>query len=180
MSRIKLIEPSLEEYWYEQKLLSDPFTMDYNAGYEVSYAGYHYDTGCIDFPKEKWEDNYQKRKNEPNRFFAYIKDVDLNCYVGYVNYHFNQPENKYECGVVIESIHRGKGYSFPALMLLCENAFLNPKITELYDNFEASRINALHVFQKAGFQIVERKQWKKFNKYVNGIVVCIKKDNIEV
>ena len=47
-----LVEPTIEEYNYEQKLLSDPETMSYNAGYEVTYQGYHYDTGCIDFPKE--------------------------------------------------------------------------------------------------------------------------------
>ena len=49
---LTLYVPKLEDYWYEQKLQSDPKTMKYNAGYDVSYYGYHYDTGCIDFPKE--------------------------------------------------------------------------------------------------------------------------------
>ena len=55
MSRISLYIPSLDDYWYEQKLEEDPETMSYNAGYDVSYAGYHYDGGCIDFPKESWQ-----------------------------------------------------------------------------------------------------------------------------
>lgn len=53
MKNIELIIPKLEEYSNEQKLESEPKTMSYNAGYKVMYNGYHYDTGCIDFPKEK-------------------------------------------------------------------------------------------------------------------------------
>ena len=53
MTNIELYIPKLEDYWYEAKLQSDPDTMNYNAGYDVSYYGYHYDTGCIDFPK-RW------------------------------------------------------------------------------------------------------------------------------
>ena len=58
---ISLYIPRLEDLWYEAKLQSDPNTMSYNAGYDVSYFGYHYDTGCIDFPKERWEEVYDKR-----------------------------------------------------------------------------------------------------------------------
>ena len=39
---ISLYIPTLEDYWYEQKVQSDPLSMDYNAGYDVSYFGYHY------------------------------------------------------------------------------------------------------------------------------------------
>ena len=75
--------------------------MDYNAGYDVSYYGYHYDTGCIDFPEERWKETYEKRIRE-NRYFAYIKDNDINEYVSYVNYHYNKNDNRYEYGIVIE------------------------------------------------------------------------------
>ena len=61
---LSLYIPTLEDYWYEEKLESDPETMSYNKGYDVSYYGYHYDTGCIDFPKEKWEETYNKRIKE--------------------------------------------------------------------------------------------------------------------
>ncbi len=52
MKNIELVIPKLNQYSYEQKLESDPKTMSYNAGYDVSCLGYHYDTGCIDFPKK--------------------------------------------------------------------------------------------------------------------------------
>ena len=70
MKNIELVVPKLEEYYYEQKLEEDPNTMSYNKGYNVSYEGYHYDTGCIDFLKDEWKASYEKRIKE-NKFFAY-------------------------------------------------------------------------------------------------------------
>lgn len=109
MKNITLYVPLLEDYWYEQKIQADPLSMDYNAGYDVSYYGYNYDTGCIDFPEERWKEIYDRRIRE-NRYFAYIKDNDIDDYVGCVNYHYNKNDNRYECGIVIESKYRGKGY----------------------------------------------------------------------
>ena len=64
MKNITLYVPSLDDYWYEQRVQSNPLSMNYNAGYDVSYYGYHYDTGCIDFPKEKWKESFERRKKE--------------------------------------------------------------------------------------------------------------------
>jgi RimJ/RimL family protein N-acetyltransferase len=158
-------------------LNEDPDTMGYNAGYDVSYEGYHYDTGCIDFSESRWETLYLKRKNDSDRFFAYIKDNNTNGYVGYVNYHLNKNENRYECGIVIEGIHRGKGYSKEGLKLLCDKAFSEDKITALYDNFEEKRTSALKVFESVGFKVFEKTKSKKFDELVDGVVVCIKKED---
>lgn len=174
---LELYVPKLEDYWYEQKLNEDEKTMSYNAGYDVSYYGYHYDTGCIDFPKERWKIKYDKRKQE-NMFFAYIKDISLNKYVGYCNYYYNSDSNRYECGILIEYKYRKKGYSKSALKLLCETAFKNG-IKKLYDNFEKDRDNnTLKLFKEVGFKVVEELKWKKFNKCVNGVLVCITKGNL--
>ncbi|MBO5475588.1 MAG: GNAT family N-acetyltransferase [Bacilli bacterium] len=168
---ISLYIPRLEDYWYEAKLQSDPNTMSYNAGYDVSYFGYHYDTGCIDFPKEKWEEVYNKRINE-NKFFAYIKDNDLDEFVGYCNYHYNKSKDRYECGILIESKYRGKGYSKESLNLLRNKAKENG-IKSLFDNFEIDRDNTLNIFESVGFKIVKETIWKKFNKDVVGVEVKI-------
>lgn len=166
---VDLIVPKIEDYYYEEKIQSDPKTMSYNAGYDVSYYGYHYDTGCIDFPKSRWEEVYNKRLNS-DRFFAYIKDNNLNEFVGYVNYQYDSEEKRYTCGILIEDKYRGKGYSRIALDLLIEEARKN-NIKELYDNFEESRVNALNLFLSNGFEIYEKTKWKKFDKYVDGVVV---------
>jgi len=89
-----------------------------------------------------------------------------------VNYHFNKNDNRYECGIVIEDIHRGKGYSKEGLKLLCEKAKAGG-ISSLYDNFEKDRSN-IKAFEALGFKIIEETTWKKFGKDVAGIIV--KKD----
>ena len=169
---LELYIPKVEDYWYEEKLQSDPDTMSYNAGYDVSYFGYHYDTGCIDFPKERWQEVYDKRQRE-NRFFAYIKDLKINEFVGYCNYHLNKNDNRYECGVLIDSKYRGKGYAKPALKLLCDHA-RKEGIKELYDNFEIDRGNTLKIFEDVGFTVVKKQTWKKFDKDVEGVLIKIK------
>ena len=169
MKNIKLYIPKIEDYWYEEKIEKDENTMNYNAGYDASYYGYHYDTGCIDFPEDRWKDTYNKRINE-NRYFAYIKDNDIDEFVGYVNYQYNRNENRYECGILIEYKYRGQGYSKEALKLLCASAKEND-IKELYDSFEIDRDNTLDVFQSVGFEIIEYQTWKKFDKDVKGVLV---------
>lgn len=171
MKNISLYVPKLEDYWYEELVEKDPLSMNYNAGYDVSYYGYHYDTGCIDFPMEKWQEVYDRRLKE-NRYFAYIKDNDLNEFIGYVNYQYNKEDNRHECGIVIESKYRSKGYSKEALKLLCDVARKNG-IKELYDNFEIDRGNTLDIFKSVGFEVVEEQTWKKFNKKVKGVLVKI-------
>lgn len=176
MKNIELIVPKLRLYSYEQKLKSDPNTMIYNAGYDVTYSGYHYDTGCIDFPKEKWEETYEKRIKE-NKYFAYIKDSTINRYVGYVNYQYNNNDDIYECGILIEYKYRGKGYSKDALRLLIKEANKSG-IEYLYDTFEKFRENTLKTFLDVGFEIYKESSWKKFNENVTGVTVRIKTDKV--
>ena len=171
MENIELYVPKLEDYWFEELMESDPDTMEYNAGYDVSYYGYHYDTGCIDFPKDRWNITYEKRIRE-NRYFAYIKDTQLDEYVGYVNYQYIKDDNRYDCGVVVYSKYRGKGYAKAGLQLLCNEAKKNG-IEELYDNFEIDRGHTLSLFESVGFKVVEEQTWKKFGKDVKGVLVKI-------
>ncbi len=176
MKNIELVKPKLEEYSYEQKLNSDPDTMSYNKGYDVTYEGYHYETGCIDFPQEKWQETYDKRIRE-NKYFAYIKDGTMNEFVGYVDYQYNQEDNIYECGIVIESKYRGKGYAKDALRLLIKEAHQNG-VDYLYDTFEKDRENALNTFLDVGFEIYKETTWKKFDHMVDGVIVRIKTDKV--
>ena len=168
---LSLYIPELKDYWYEENLLSDKDTMNYNAGYDVLYPGYHYETGCIDFKKERWQEKFNKRK-EKNTFFAYLKENIKNEFVGYVNYQYNEKDNRYECGIIIEKSKRGKGYAKEGLKLLCNYA-KEQEIKSLYDNFEIDRENTLKVFESIGFKIIEKTTWKKFNKEVEGVIVKI-------
>lgn len=169
MENIELIVPSLEDYWYEQKLLNDSDTMSYNAGYEVSYKDYHYESGCIDYPKTKWEDKYNER-NSNNNYYAYIKDNNINKYVGFTYYIYNEELKRYDCGIVVESSLRNLGYGHHALTLLIETAKKN-NIDALYDSFEIDRESALKLFTDLGFEISEQEKIKKFNEEVNGVLL---------
>ena len=79
MKNIKLVIPKKNEYFYKEKLESDAKTMSYNAGYEVTYNGYNYNTGCIKFNKDNWN----SLLNNDKKYFAYIKDllVELEEYI---------------------------------------------------------------------------------------------------
>ena len=158
-----LVKPELKDYWYEEKLLSDRKTMSYNAGYNVSYSGYHYDSGCIDFNESNYKEKYLKRKNK-DIFFAYILDKDINKYIGTVDYS--------------KKGNRSKGYSKPALKLLIEEAKKN-NIEKLYDSFEVDRENTLKLFKSLGFEVVNKTTWTKFNKVVEGVEVCKKLKGVE-
>ena len=48
--KIELYVPRPEELGFRQEMMADPDTMSYNAGWEVSFPGYHRESGCIDFP----------------------------------------------------------------------------------------------------------------------------------
>ena len=146
MKNIKLVIPKKNEYFYKEKLESDAKTMSYNAGYEVTYSGYDYKTGYIEFNKENWF----KILSDDKRYFAYIKDCEINEYIGYVNYQYNETDDIYECGILIEYKYRSKGYAKDALKLLVREANKNG-IKYLYDTFEKEREHTLELFLNLGF-----------------------------
>lgn len=78
MKNIKLHKPTVDELWFREKCMSDPNTMAYNAGYDVGFEGYHKDTGCIDFPQDKWQEWANTKLNNSDFFYAYILDIETN------------------------------------------------------------------------------------------------------
>lgn len=163
MKNIILYVPSVKDLWFREECLSDPKTMEYNAGYDVSYNGYHYDTGCIDFQKETHEFWYNKKMTNPNFYYAYIKDLDLNEFVGEVNFNKDNDTLKASMGIVISSKYRGKGYMSDSMELLFQEA-KNKGVKVLTDTVPESRERALNVFKDLGFVIVNKYQSKKFNE----------------
>ena len=152
--------PAMYELWYRQRMMSDPDTMSYNAGYDLGFDGYHRDTGCIDFPEENWAAWYGRFiGREPERFYAYVVRQDDGVFVGEVVLRQEGEPGRYEMGVVIEACHRGKGYSKEALSLLLDAAFNRLGAAAVCNDFERSRAAALRIHLDAGFEIVREDEF---------------------
>ena len=163
MDNITLYIPKLEDLYFRQQCMADPKTMSYNAGYNLSFAGYHYDSGCIDFPKENWESWYKtKIINNPNFFYAYILNTNTSEFVGYVNFNLDPNTNTASIGIVIKSEHQGNGYMRPALNLLINEA-KKRNISALTDTVPQTRKNALKVFYDLGFVCTKTDVGEKFD-----------------
>ncbi len=167
--RVSLHVPSLDEYGYEQKLNEDPYTMAYNAGYEVFYDGYDYESGTIAFPQKSWPASYRRRESA-ERYFSYIRDDDTGRFAGSADFSWNENEKRWTCGIVTESRYRCLGYGRQALGLLCEAARLSG-VRELYDTFEKSRTGALNLFESCGFEVFSHQKIKKFNADTDVVTV---------
>lgn len=159
---IILHKPKLSELWFSEKCMSDPKTMNYNAGYNLPFEEYHNDTGCIDFPQEKWEDWFNNKMSNPNFFYAYILDTQTNTFVGYCNFNKNS-NKKASMGIVIKNEFRGMGYMRPAMQEFIKEA-KKMGVEYLTDSVPQNRKNALKVFLDLGFIITKTFTIKKFNK----------------
>ena len=166
---LSLYVPTMEDYWYEQKLLSDYETMYYNAGYVSDINEYDYNTGCINFDPSLWEERFEYRK-DPKVFFSYIKDEDR--FVGLASYQFDANKNIYVCGILIDSNERAKGYGKTGLKLLLDVAKYNG-VTELYSCFEDGRGNINKIFLENGFEVVKTYDWVRFNEPNKGVLVKV-------
>ena len=155
MEKLKLYVPKLEELWFYQQMLSDPKTMSYNANWDVSYSGYHRETGCIDFPKSEWAEWYDCLiGQEPKRFYAYIKRSSDGAWIGDVNFHYTQEKDWWDMGIVMYAPYRGMGYAVPALRLMLDHAFRDCGVTRIHNNFEIARneVSAWKTHISAGFK----------------------------
>lgn len=151
---LSLHTPKYDELWYRQRMMSDPATMSYNAGYNLGFDGYHNDTGCIDFPEEKWAGWYDRFiGREPEKFYAYIVRKSDGAFIGEVVLRQEGAPGRYEMGVVVEDCHRGKGYSGEALRLLMDVAFKRFGAEVVCNDFERSRAAALKLHLSVGFEI---------------------------
>ena len=153
MEKLELYIPKLPDLWFRQKMLSDPETMSYNANCDVSWDGYHRDTGCIDFPESAWGDWYGYWiGHEPERFYAYIKRCSDGAWLGEVNFHHTPEQDWWDMGIVIYAPYRGLGYSVPALRLMVAHAFRDCGVTRLHNDFELTRPAGLGTHLAAGFR----------------------------
>ena len=78
MINVFLKVPRKDQLVYRHEWMNDSDTMEYNAGYDMKVKGYNKQTGTISKTKEEMLEWYDKWTNqEPDRFFAYIYDLNF-------------------------------------------------------------------------------------------------------
>lgn len=169
-NKIELVVPTQKDLWFKKEIKEDPNTMDYNAGYELSFNGYNRQDGTIATDIKELEEVWAKRwiNNEPTNFYYYIKHN--NCFVGEVYAKYDQEKNSHEIGIVIKGEHRGKGFATLAINLLCKK-LKEYGVKNLYHELPMSRKGAIKADLNNGFVIIKEKidgikKWGEIEKLV--------------
>lgn len=141
MKKLILYKPQLEELWFRQTLMSDAETMSYN----------HKWGGTISFPKERWNDWYNRWiiNHDKQRFYRYLKNENGE-FVGEIAYYFDEDYNTHVASVIIFSKYRRRGYGRNALELLVDSARKNG-LKEISDDI-ATDNPAINMFLDYGFK----------------------------
>lgn len=164
---LELYIPQEKDMWFARQMYEDRDTMAYNAGWPISYSGYHPDTGCIDFPENRWADKIKRfTADGADSFYAFVRETETGTFVGEVNFQHTASKKWHDMGVVLYAPFRGKGYGGPVLELLLRQAFLKRGVERLHNSFEAERDSALAIHRRAGFRQVGTSQWTRFGEPV--------------
>ena len=180
MKKLYLSIPTKEDVWVKKEMNEDPATMDYNAGYNVSYSGYNYNDGTIKTDLKDLQENWLPKwtGQEPNKFFAFIRRIEDDAYIGYVHFKDNT-ENGHEIGVLIRGEYRGKGYATEAVKLLCEKAD-ELGVKKLFHQIPDNRKAAIKADINSGFVVVKENipcEYTKFGMTENEILLIREKEN---
>lgn len=151
---ISLIVPKIEDLWFKKQIKEDPNTMDYNAGYDLTFNGYNRETGTIKTDIKELEQVWAKKwiGNEPTNFYYYI--TNNGTFVGEIYAKYVSDKNAHEIGIVIKGEHRGKGISTPAIKLLCEK-LKQGGVKNLFHELPMSRKGAIKSDLNNGFKIIK-------------------------
>ena len=176
--KVYLRIPFKEELHYRQAWMKDPKTMLYNAGYDIDLKGYDKKTGIIiktDEEMKQWYHNWIHK--EPNRYFAYIFDKELEIPIGEIYYYYQENIGQYGMGILINSKYRGNGYGYSALLELEKIVFEKNNISVLSNRIPLDRVNAIKLFEKAGFiRMGIIKKEKRFDQLVDVLQLVLTKE----
>ena len=174
---LELHIPAVEDMWFVKKLQEDPATMSYNAGWDIHFDGYHPETGCIDFPRERWAEKHARVVgHEPKSFYALVRNKKTGQFICEVNFHYTEDDNWWDMGVLVYAPYRGQGYGLRCLELLLYHAFVVCGIERLHNNFEENRAAAMSIHQKAGFRRCGESVMLRFGKPVRIIDLMLTRE----
>lgn len=177
IEELELHIPAVEDMWFTQVLQEDADTMAYNAGWDICFDGYHPETGCIDFPRERWAEKHARWVgNEPNCFYAFVKERKTGRFVCEVNYYYTPENDWFDMGVLVYAPYRGRGYGRRSLELLLHRAFVVDKIGQLHNDFEDTRSAALAIHRKVGFREIGGSRMARFGEVVRVVDLLLTRE----
>ena len=140
--RIRFYEPHFDDLWFRQHLLSDPDTMSYNHAWG----------GTIQFTEEKWKDWFDRWIANPSgeRFYRYVTLDRSRVFIGEAAWHHDTERDLWLADIIIYYRHRGHGYGYAALKLLCNEA-KKKGIHVLHDDIAVDN-PAITLFLQNGFE----------------------------
>ena len=146
LNELQLYIPHQEDGWFYVKMMTDPDTMAYNAPWFPP-------DGCIPEPESGWLEIQELCiGKEPERFYAFLQRKRDGVFVGDVNYHYNEEQNRCDMGIVIYAPERGKGYGKQGLRLMMNRAFRSDGVSILHNEFETTRAAACRAHKDVGFR----------------------------
>ncbi|MBQ3494048.1 MAG: GNAT family N-acetyltransferase [Clostridia bacterium] len=155
MVDLELVIPTKKDLWFKKEIKEDPKTMDYNAGYDLSFEGYNRQDGTIATSMKELENVWFDRwiNNTPTNFYYYI--AKNKTFVGEVYAKYDKTKDSYEIGIVIKAEHRGNGYASTAIGLLCKE-LQKQGIKKLHHELPETRKAAVKADLNNGFVVVKK------------------------
>ena len=143
---IETYKPGTHELGFRQRLLADRETMSYNDAWG----------GTIPFPEEVWKKWADTWLGSPEylRWYRYLYDTDLRCFVGEIAWRFDERRKIHLGSVIILAEFRNRGFGTAGIRLLCKTA-KEHGIPAMYDDISVEN-PSYHLFLKNGFEITDR------------------------
>jgi ribosomal-protein-alanine N-acetyltransferase len=124
---------------------------------KINQENIHYLEDFIKQPLSKNFRYFQKRDITcVNNHLITLLGLINNIPIAYGHIDYSQDENKYWLGICILEEYQGKGFGKAILSELI-NLSNKEKIDELYLSVDKDNINAISLYKKFGFEIIEEK-----------------------
>jgi len=151
MSNIKLRVLEKDDLTFLHKLHNDPNVMDF--WFSESHLS-----------MEKLKQNYEERLEDDNlRQFILTQEDNRLGFIGIVR--ISNKNRNGEFVIMIDPDHQGNGYAKAATKLAMSYAFNQLNLHKLYLTVDKVNKKAVHIYEKAGFQVEGE---KKEHFFVNG------------
>ncbi|WP_385899781.1 GNAT family N-acetyltransferase [Tessaracoccus sp. O5.2] len=148
---LRLQVPSRDEFALRQAWLLDPEMMAYNAGWQISHAGYDPGTGCIDWPEDDWP-AFEARLAQPasQQGYYFVQEDETSEFLGHVHYELHT-DGAAHIGLNVIPARRGSGLGMRFMNLLLERVWQDTEAAVAINEFEDGRLDAVRLHRRCGF-----------------------------